>query len=85
MKEKRYTGGAPLTYVPHPPAPGSGSPGDTEECTTGSGRPQGREGASGGGRGVCNCRGSRGLGRALGTMPGLPMLVSSWEAVAHQA
>lgn len=76
MKEKRWTGGAPLTKSPSLSPLCSGSPGDTEKCTTGSDHPQGREGASGGGRGVCNCQGSRGLGRALGA--------SAWSPHAGQ-
>lgn len=78
MKEKRWTGGAPLTMSPSLRPLGSGSPGDTEERTTGSDRPQGR-GPSGGGRGVCNCQGSRGLGRALGVC----LVSPCWSALGR--
>lgn len=50
----------------------------TEECATGSDCPQGQEGPSGGGRGVCNCQGSRGLGRALGASAWSPHAGQLW-------
>lgn len=84
MKEKRWTGGAPLTMSPSLCPLGSGSPGDTEERTTGSDRPQDRE-AEWGWEGCVQLPREQGPGQGSGRLPGLPMLVSSWEAEAHQA